>query len=171
MDGETVMHCSTCHDKHAVTVEEADRWRRAVANIYQREEESPTNGAESFHANQESTMASETSEKCPQCGGHTQAFAVMCGPRTPGGDDMKCTTGIVACDFCGGLGIVESPIAERYRRGDAIRKLRVKKWQLTLRQQAEILRMSPMLLNDIERGRAEWPAWVNQKLLAEYGYA
>ena len=94
----------------------------------------------------------------------------MCGPRTPGGDDVKCTSGIVACDFCGGLGIVENAIAERWRRGDAIRKLRVKKWQLTLRQQAEILRMSPMLLNDIERGRAEWPAWVNQKLLAEYGY-
>ena len=28
MDGETIMRCSTCHDK--VTVEEADRWRRAV---------------------------------------------------------------------------------------------------------------------------------------------
>ena len=30
MDGETVMHCSTCHDKHAVTVEEADRWRELM---------------------------------------------------------------------------------------------------------------------------------------------
>jgi hypothetical protein len=95
----------------------------------------------------------------------------MCGPRTPDGDDMKCTTGIQACDLCGGLGIVESAVAERYRRGDAIRKLRVKKWQLTLNQQAHILGISPMLLNDIERGRAEWPTWVNQKLLAEYGYA
>jgi len=28
-----------------------------------------------------------------------------------------------------------------------------------------------MLLNDIEHGRAECPTWVNQKLLAEYGYA
>ena len=81
MDGETIMHCSTCRDKHAVTVEEADRWRRAVANRYERREESPTNGGESFRANQEPT--SETSEKCPQCGGHTQAFAVMCGPRRP----------------------------------------------------------------------------------------
>jgi hypothetical protein len=27
-----------------------------------------------------------------------------------------------------------------------------------------------MLLNDIEHGRAEWPTWVNQKLLSEYGY-
>lgn len=30
--------------------------------------------------------------------------------------------------------------------------------------------MSPMLLNDIEWGRADWPKWVNRKLLAEYGY-
>jgi hypothetical protein len=115
-------------------------------------------------------MASEQTEKCPRCGGQAQGFAVMCGPRTPGSDDMKCTTGVVACDFCGGLGIVASAVAERYRRGDAIRKLRVKKHHLSQGQQAEILRISPMLLNDIEHGKAEWPAWVNQKLLAEYGY-
>jgi hypothetical protein len=30
MDGETIMHCSTCHDKHAVTVEDADRWREEM---------------------------------------------------------------------------------------------------------------------------------------------
>ena len=110
-------------------------------------------------------------EKCPQCGGQAQAFTVMCGPRSPGSDDMKCRTGMQACEFCGGLGMVESAVAERYRRGDAIRKLRVKKWRLTQGQMAQILRMSPILLNDIEHGRAEWPAWVNEKLLAEYGYA
>ena len=114
-------------------------------------------------------MASDTTEKCPQCNGQAQGFAVMCGPRTPGSDDMKCTTGIVACDFCGGLGIVETQVAERYRKGRAIQELR-KKSGLTLRQQAQILKMSPMLLNDIEHGRADWPKWVNQKLLAEYGY-
>jgi hypothetical protein len=31
---------------------------------------------------------------------------------------MKCTTGMQACEFCGGLGIVESALADRYRRGD-----------------------------------------------------
>jgi hypothetical protein len=36
MDGETIMHCSTCHDANAVTVEEADRWRRRIANRYER---------------------------------------------------------------------------------------------------------------------------------------
>jgi hypothetical protein len=76
----------------------------------------------------------------------------------------------MACDYCGGLGIVESAVAESYRRSQAIRKLRVKNWRLTQGQMANVLRMSPILLNDIEHGRAEWPAWVNQKLLAEYGY-
>ena len=108
-------------------------------------------------------------EKCPQCSGRAQGFAVMCGPRTPGSDEMKCTTGVVACDFCGGLGIVETQVAERYRKGRAIQELR-KKSGLTLRQQAQILKISEILLNDIEHGRAEWPAWVNRKLLAEYGY-
>jgi hypothetical protein len=37
-DGETIMHCSTCHDKHAATVEEADCWREAVAKAHQRRE-------------------------------------------------------------------------------------------------------------------------------------
>jgi hypothetical protein len=114
-------------------------------------------------------MASEQTEKCPSCGGQAQGFGVMCGPRTPGSDDMKCKTGIVACEFCGGLGIVETALAERYRNGRAIQELR-KKSGLTLRQQAQILRMSPILLNDIEQGKADWPKWVNRKLLAEYGY-
>ena len=108
-------------------------------------------------------------EQCPQCNGRTEGFAVMCGPRTPGGDDMKCRTGIIACEMCGGLGIVETHVAERYRKGRAIQELR-KKSGLTLRQQAQILKMSQILLNDIEHGRADWPAWVNRKLLAEYGY-
>jgi hypothetical protein len=30
------MHCSTCHDKHAVTVEAADRWRELAAKAYER---------------------------------------------------------------------------------------------------------------------------------------
>jgi hypothetical protein len=37
-DGETIMHCSTCHDDHAVTVEAADHWREAVAQAHQRRE-------------------------------------------------------------------------------------------------------------------------------------
>ena len=70
-------------------------------------------------------MTNET-ERCPQCGGHAEAFAVMCGPRTPGGEDMKCTTAVVVCELCSGLGIVDSAVAERYRRGRAIMEKRKK---------------------------------------------
>jgi len=34
MDGETVMHCPVCHDKGMVTVEETDRWRRRMQELY-----------------------------------------------------------------------------------------------------------------------------------------
>lgn len=34
IDGETVMHCSTCHDAHAVTVEQANRWREDMKARY-----------------------------------------------------------------------------------------------------------------------------------------
>jgi hypothetical protein len=112
-------------------------------------------------------MASETTEKCPQCGGRAEGFAVMCGPRTPGSDDMKCTTGVIACDFCGGLGIVESMIAERYRKGQELRDVRVKKL-LTQRQMARWLRISPMLLNDIELGRVKMPERCEREL-REFG--
>jgi hypothetical protein len=27
---ERIMHCSTCHDAHAVSVEDADRWREQM---------------------------------------------------------------------------------------------------------------------------------------------
>ena len=31
---ERLIHCSTCHDAHTVTVEEADRWRREVQKYH-----------------------------------------------------------------------------------------------------------------------------------------
>jgi hypothetical protein len=42
----------------------------------------------------------------------------MCGGTD---DEMRCRMAMQACEFCGGLGIVETQVAERYRRGDAIR--------------------------------------------------
>ncbi len=113
-------------------------------------------------------MAREQTGKSPRCGGQAQGFAVMCGPRTPGSDDMKCTTGIVACDFCGGLGIVESAVAERYRKGQKLRDMRVKNWLLTQRQVAQRLRISPMFLNDIEHGRKDMPDWLDRRLRKEF---
>jgi hypothetical protein len=94
----------------------------------------------------------------------------MCGPKHPGGEELGFRMTTLACEFCGGLGIVEVEVANRYRRGEKLRRLRVNKWHLSQRQQAHILGISPMLFNEIEHGQAEWPAWVNQKLLAEYGY-
>jgi hypothetical protein len=112
-------------------------------------------------------MESEATEKCPQCSGRGQGFAVMCGPKAPGTDDMKCTTGIQACDFCGGLGLVEVQVAERYRRGQALRDVRVRKRMLTQAQMAHWLRISPMLLNDIEHGRTDWPAYVDRQRIKD----
>jgi len=115
-------------------------------------------------------METKGTETCPDCNNRGPFTAVMCGPKHPGGEELGCRMTTLACEFCGGLGIVEVEVANRYRRGEKLGRLRVNKWHLSQRQQAHILGISPMLLNDIEHGRAEWPAWVNQKLLAEYGY-
>jgi hypothetical protein len=71
------------------------------------------------------------------------------------------------CDFCGGLGLVEVAAADRWRRGRgrALWQLRVHQRQLTQKGLAHILGISPMLLNDIECGRADMPDTVNQRLL------
>ena len=108
-------------------------------------------------------MATNGTETCPECDSSPQHVAIICGPQ-------GCRETIRACDFCGGLGIVEVKAADRWRRGQALRQLRVHKRHLTQKALAHILGISPMLLNDIEHGRAEWPPWANQKLLAEYGY-
>jgi hypothetical protein len=63
-------------------------------------------------------MESKGTETCPECRGTPQHVAVMCSPN-------GCRETIRACDFCGGLGIVEVEAADRYRRGWAMRKERV----------------------------------------------
>jgi hypothetical protein len=35
-DGETILHCPVCHDQHAVTVADADRWRDEMRKRYGR---------------------------------------------------------------------------------------------------------------------------------------
>jgi hypothetical protein len=115
-------------------------------------------------------MANEQSgtETCPSCGGVPEHMAVLCGPKSPGDEELGCRMTTVACDFCGGLGIVEVEAANRYRRGLAFRNRRVKKWQLTQSQLAHILKISPIALNDFEHGRADLPAGVDRRLLDEY---
>jgi len=36
MDGETIVHCPVCHDQHAVTVADADRWRDEMRKRHER---------------------------------------------------------------------------------------------------------------------------------------
>ncbi len=92
------------------------------------------------------------SETCPQCQGSPQHIAVMCGPN-------GCRETIRACEFCGGLGIVEIEAADRYRRGRALRHERVHKLGLTQEQYARTLGgISARELNDIECGRTDMPA-------------
>ncbi len=99
-------------------------------------------------------------ETCPSCNNQGPHIAVMCGPN-------GCRETIRACDFCGGLGIVEVEVADRYREGRALRKQRVDKRHLTQEQLAHILGIEPELLSDIERGCADMPAWVDRRMLEE----
>ena len=97
-------------------------------------------------------------ETCPSCNNHGPHLAVMCGPN-------GCRETMRACDFCGGLGIVEVEAADRYRRGRALRQTRVHKRHLTQEQLAHVLGISPILLSDIERGRADMPDTVDPRML------
>jgi DNA-binding XRE family transcriptional regulator len=73
--------------------------------------------------------------------------------------------GLFFLDFCGGLGIVEVEAADRYRRGQALRQMRVYKRHLTQEQLAYVLGISPILLSDIECGRADMPDTIDPRLL------
>jgi Helix-turn-helix len=97
-------------------------------------------------------------ETCPSCNNQGPHLAVLCGPN-------GCRETIRACDFCGGLGIVEVEAADRYRRGQALRQLRVQQHHLTQEQLAFGLGISPILLSDIECGRADMPDTVDRRLL------
>jgi hypothetical protein len=99
-------------------------------------------------------------ETCPSCNNQGPHVAVMCGPN-------GCRETIRACDFCGGLGIVEVEAADLYRKGAALREKRVHKLGLTQEQYAHILKIDPRFLNDIECGRANMPDTVDRRLLEE----
>ena len=105
-------------------------------------------------------------EICPRCENRGPAYTIACSVNEAGGG--QCRESLSACDFCGGLGIVEVEAANRYRRGLAFGQRRVRKWRLTQRQLAYILKISPIALNDFEHGRADLPASVDRRLLNEY---
>jgi hypothetical protein len=82
---------------------------------------------------------------CPSCGGAKAGYGVMCS-------DRGCRPGRITCDFCKGEGQVISEANERWHKGEALRKARIKRG-LTLFEQAAILGVEPIVLNDIEHGR------------------
>jgi hypothetical protein len=105
-------------------------------------------------------------ETCPRCENRGPAYTISCTVNESGGG--QCRESLSACDFCGGLGIVEVEAANRYRRGVSFRDKRVQKWNLTQRQLAHILKISPISLNDFEHGQADLPVGVDRRLLKEY---
>lgn len=82
---------------------------------------------------------------CPECNGAKSGFAISCS-------DRGCQTGERVCDFCKGAGEVSSEASERWHIGKAMRDDRVKR-HLTQQEEADQLEITPIELNDIERGR------------------
>jgi hypothetical protein len=68
---------------------------------------------------------------------------------------------VQACNFWGGLGIVETAVAERYRKGQELRNIRVRKLSLTQEQLARVLRIPGIRngeqVNAIEHGHGPIP--------------
>jgi hypothetical protein len=54
-----------------------------------------------------------------------------------------------ASDFCGGLGVVEVTVANRYRQGAALRERRLRTFKLTQAQMGSRIAISPELLNPV----------------------
>jgi hypothetical protein len=103
------------------------------------------------------TTEANTTETCPQCEGTSFNTAIMCGPKAAGGEKTICRTTVRACDFCGGLRIVEAATADHWRRGAALHRKRVHEFGLTGEQLARWLHISPMLLNVVEWDPADLP--------------
>jgi hypothetical protein len=82
---------------------------------------------------------------CPSCRGAKAGYGIACS-------DRGCRAGEIACDFCKGEGQVSSEAGERWHKGRVLRDARVKRG-LTLFEEAAILGIEPIVLNDIEHGR------------------
>jgi hypothetical protein len=95
---------------------------------------------------------------CPSCRGAKAGFGVACGPK-------GCRPGRFTCDFCKGEGQVSAEANERWRKGEGLRRARIERG-LTLSEEAAILRVDPVVLNDIEHGRCS-AAELNNRLLEE----
>ncbi len=83
---------------------------------------------------------------CPGCDGAKTLHGIACTI------DRGCRPVEIACDFCKGEGQVSSEASERWHQARALRDARVKRG-LTLFEEAAILGIEPIVLNDIEHGR------------------
>ena len=88
-----------------------------------------------------------TPDGCPfrSLSGAKAGFGVACGPK-------GCWPARFTCDFCKGEGQLSSEADERWRKGEALRKARIKEG-LTLFEKAAILGVEPVVPNAIEHGR------------------
>ena len=63
----------------------------------------------------------------------------------------------LVCRFCNGTGVVDAPAFKRWRIGEAMRRARVKRGSSQC-EQAALLGIPQIVLNDIEHGRADAPS-------------
>jgi hypothetical protein len=76
-------------------------------------------------------MENNQTETRPERRGQAQAFVLMCGPKHPGSERDRLPRSGASLQFLRSLGIVESAVAERYRKGEGLRNIRVPKLSLT----------------------------------------
>lgn len=69
----------------------------------------------------------------------------------------------LTCDFCKSEGQVGAEANERWRKEEGLRRARIERG-LTLSEEAAILRVDPVVLNDIEHGRRSVEELNNQML-------
>ena len=87
---------------------------------------------------------------CPDCRGEKSAFGLACTM------EKGCRPITMICRFCNGMGIVEASALKRWRIGEAMRRARVKRGS-SQREQASLLGIPQIALDDIEHGRADAP--------------
>jgi DNA-binding XRE family transcriptional regulator len=104
---------------------------------------------------------------CPICNGARGVFTITCGrPTGASGEELKCQPGMKPCFYCDGSGAIDDLTMERYRRGRALRELRVHQLRVTQEQLARILRcgVTGEEINAIEQGRTEMPEGFKHEL-------
>lgn len=85
---------------------------------------------------------------CPACNGE-KGISLLCGPK-------GCTPGHIPCHLCNDSGKVSEEVIKRYSEGRKKRDDRLSR-DLSLREEAKRLGISPIELSYIETGRIYVP--------------